>query len=114
MKWKSIRLELGGTSEFPAGSVGRAYLLRLPLDDQDKVDAEAFDHNPLKATVRRHWSNEPDERGHVQRDGADWVLRCNGKSHTVRFEWSRIRLGGKLQLVGADGEALPFRIASIR
>lgn len=114
MKWRSIRLELGGTREFPAGSVGRAYLLRLPLDDQDRVDAEAFANNPLKATFRRHWSSEPDERGLVQRDGADWVLRCDGKSHTLRLESPRIRLGEKLQVVGADGEALPFRIASIR
>lgn len=114
MNWKSIRLELGCTREFPAGSVSRAYLLRLPLDDQDKIDAEAFECNPQKATVRRHWSSDPDEWGYVQRDGGEWLLRCNGKDRTFRFVSCSIRLGEKVQLVNSDGAALPFRIASVR
>ena len=114
MNWKSIRLELDRTEEFPAGSVSRAYLLRLPLDDQDRIDAEAFELIPLKATVRRHWSTDPDERGHVQRDGGEWVLRCDGKDQALRFVSRSMRLGEKVQLVDADGDALPFRITSVR
>lgn len=114
MNWKSIRLELGCTSEFPAGSVSRAYLLRLPLDDHDRIDADAFELNPRKAVVRRHWSTDPDERGHVARNGADWVLRCNGKDRTLRVESRCMRLGEKVQLVDAEGDVLPLRIASIR
>jgi len=114
MNWKSIRLELGRTRDFPAGSVSRAYLLRLPLDDQDRIDAEAFDRNPRKATVRRHWATEPDERGHLQRDGAEWVLRCNGKDQTLKIDSRFMRLGETVQLVGADGGELPFRVTSIR
>lgn len=114
MNWKSIRLELGSTEDFPAGSVSRAYLLRLPLDDEDRIDAEAFDLNPLKATVRRHWSTDPDERGHVQRDGAEWLLRCDGTERALRFVARSMRLGEKVQLVTAEGVALPFRIASVR
>jgi hypothetical protein len=114
MSWKSIRLELGRTEEFPAGSVSRAYLLRLPLDDEDRIDAEAFDRDPGKATVRRHWSMERDQRGHVQRAGADWVVRCDGKLQTLGFESRPMRLGERIDLVDKDGGALPFRIASIR
>ena len=114
MNWKSIRLELGCTREFPAGSVSRAYLLRLPLDDQDRIDAEAFERNPRKATFRRHWSTDPDELGQVQRNGAEWVLGCNGKTQTLMVESQCIRLGEKVQLVDAVGGALPFRIASVR
>ena len=114
MSWKSIRLELGCTGEFPSGSVSRAYLLRLPLDDQEAIDANAFERDPQKATVRRHWSTEADERGHVLRDGRDWVLQCNAGRRTLRFESPSIRLGDQISLMDVNGDALPFRIASIR
>jgi hypothetical protein len=114
MSWKSIRLELGSTGEFPAGSVSRAYLVRLPLDDEDRVDAGAFDIAPHRAIFRRHWSAEPDERGQVERDGADWVLRHDGKCRTLNLQSLPVRLGQQIRLVDADGDVLPLRVASIR
>ncbi len=114
MNWKSIRLELGQTREFPSGSVSRAYLVRLPLDDDDRIDASAFDRAPDRATVRRHWSAEPDQRGQIVRDGHSWHLRCNGETQSLDFNSRAIRLGEQVSIVGRDGSALPFRIASIR
>ena len=38
MNWKTIRLELAATREFPTGSAGRAFLLRLPLRDDGSID----------------------------------------------------------------------------
>src|SRR5690349_8889466 len=61
MIWRSIRLELASTGEFPGGSVSRTFLVNLPLDDHDAVDRAALARNPRRATVRRHWSTEPDE-----------------------------------------------------
>lgn len=113
MNWKSIRLELGPTGQFPAGSVSRAYLLRLPLDDEDRIDARAFDLDPRRATVRRHWSTDADARGHIVRDGHDWHMLCNGESRGLQFDARPVRLGGEVSVV-EDGIALPFRIASIR
>ena len=114
MNWKSIRLELGRTGEFPAGSVSRAYLLRLPLDDEDRIDADAFDRDPDKATVRRHWAAEPDQRGHVVRDGGEWQMRCDGQTRSVQFDGRPVRLGEQLCISDGDGITLPFRISSIR
>lgn len=114
MNWKSIRLELARTGEFPAGSVSRAYLIRLPLDDEDRVDARAFDRSPQRATVRRHWSSEPDERGHILRDGREWHLQCNGEMRSLLFDSQPVRLGGEVSVIERDGSTLPFRIASIR
>ena len=114
MNWKSIRLELGRTGEFPGGSVSRAYLLRLPLDDDDRIDASAFDRDPERATVRRHWSTEPDQRGHVVRDGSEWQMRCDGETRSVEFDGRPVRLGEQVSVIGGDGIALPFRISSIR
>ena len=114
MNWKSIRLELARTVGFPAGSVSRAYLIRLPLDDEDRIDAGAFDRAPERASVRRHWSSEPDSRGRIIRDGAEWRMFCDGEIRSVLLNSQPVRLGGKVSVIESDGSELPFRIASIR
>ena len=114
MNWKSIRLELGSTIEFPAGSVSRAYLLRLPLDDNDAVDEQAFANTPSKATVRRHWSTEPDERGFVVRSDGQWSINCEGKHRLLKLNSRPVRLGSPVSVVEPNGEVLPFTIASVR
>jgi hypothetical protein len=114
MNWKSIRLELASTREFPAGSVSRAYLLRLPLDDDDMIDEAAVRSNPARATVRRHWSTEPDEIGLIARNGGHWSMRCDGKDRLLYLDSSPIRLGGRLSIAEPDGEVTPFNIASVR
>jgi len=114
MNWKSIRLELASTREFPAGSVSRAYLIRLPLNDHDRIDEEAMLSNPARATVRRHWSTEPDEIGLIMRSDGHWSMRCDGKDRLLHLDSSPIRLGGRLSIVEPDGEVRPFKIASVR
>lgn len=115
MNWKSIRLELGSTGQFPAGSVSRAYLLRLPLDDQDLIDEAAFLRAPSKATVRRHWSTEPDEAGLVLWLDDSWSMRCNGMpDRMLQLDGRPLRLGQQISVVEPTGAVLPFRIASIR
>ena len=114
MNWKFIRLELGRTTEFPAGSVSRAYLLRLPLDDEDLIDTGAFELDPQRATVRRHWATEPDQRGQVVRSGDEWQMRCDGGTVSVEFDGRPIRLGEQVCVGSSDGRTLPFRVSSIR
>jgi hypothetical protein len=113
--WKNIRLELATTAQFPAGSVSRGYLIRLPLADSDCVDRTAFEQNPHRATVRRYWSTEPDEAGIVEEAAGGWAMRCNGSAERMLLlEDLPIRLGQLVSVVEVDGERLPFRIASIR
>lgn len=115
MNWKSIRLELASTGEFPAGSVSRAYLIRLPLDDQDVVDNTAVEMNPARATVRRHWSTEADQRGMLVRSGAEWAIRCDGiPDRLLRLDGTPVRLGQSVSVLEPDGTALPFKISSVR
>src|SRR5579864_8987303 len=83
MNWKSIRLELGSTGEFPAGSVSRAYLVRVPLDDSDMIDELALQESPNKAIVLRHWSTEPDEKGLIRRADGHWSMHCEGKDRKL-------------------------------
>lgn len=113
--WKNIRLELAPSDQFPAGSVSRAYLIRLPLDDCDTVDETAFLENPHKATVRRYWSSEPDQAGLVLHAKGGWTMRCDGKAeHSLGLEGRPLRLGQLISIIEADGAILPFRVASVR
>jgi hypothetical protein len=115
MNWRSIRLELGSTQEFPSGSVSRAYLVRLPLDDQDKVDGAAMLQEPSKATVRRHWAAEADQRGVLVQRGHDWAMRCNNRPDRVlRLNGTPLRLGQQVSVQEPDGSVLPFKITSVR
>jgi hypothetical protein len=117
MHWKTIRLELASTPEFPAGSAGRAYLLRLPIDDCGILDAAALGQRPDHATVRRFWPSEPDWSGHVERTASGWRLRCSGETSAEAvslIDEQPIRLGGEVIVTEADGRRLPFRVTDIK
>ena len=118
MCWKSIRLELARTREFPEGSPSRAYLLRLPLDDEGLIDEASFKGSPAMATVHRHWPNEADVSGYVIRTPYGWALSYepgDADDETVfHLETHPIRMGDYITLTEPDGRQLPFRVASVR
>jgi len=118
MTWKSIRLELEPSRDFPRGSAGRAYLLRLPLGDDGTIDAGALARTPGHATVRRFWPNEPDLFGTIVAGADGWAFafdRGPDDGETlVRHEPRPIRLGESLLLTEPDGRQRAFRVASLR
>ena len=115
MEWKTIRLELAESSEFPAGSVSRGYLIRAPLDDRGSIDERSLDRAPQKATVRRFWSTEPDERGQVVRIDGHWAMRFKGKPDRLIARASRLdRIGDRIPVIDVDGVSRPFQIAAVR
>ncbi len=73
-QWKIIRLELARTPEFPFGSASRSYIVRLPIYEDGMVDEDAVKLHPSMATVRRFWSNEPDQQGYIIRSGDVWAF----------------------------------------
>lgn len=113
MNWTTIRLELAGTHDFPAGSVSRGYLIRVPLDENGSIDETSLAKAPQIATVRRFWSTEPDESGRLVRVDGQWALRCNGTPDRL-LSINRLGLGEEVSVVESDGLLLPFRVASIR
>ena len=113
--WKNIRLELARTESFPTGSVSRAYLIQLPVDDQYKVDKVELARSPARARVRRHWAVDPDERGVLVPIGDEWAMRCNGNpDRFFQLNGHAIRLGQHISIVEHDGTVLPFKITSVR
>jgi hypothetical protein len=118
MNWKNIRLELARTKEFPEGSVSRAYLLRLPLDDDGLIEEAAFRALPAQATVRRFWPNEADLAGYVIRTPRGWAFsyRIGDEDDEAIFhlESHPLRVGEYITLTEPDGRQLPFRVASVK
>ena len=118
MNWKSIRLELARTREFPEGSASRAYLLRLPLNPDGLIDECALVRSPALATVHRYWPNEPDMSGYVIRTPNGWAVSYEPgeeDDETVfHLETHPIRIGEYITLTEPDGRRLPFRVASLK
>lgn len=116
MNWKTIRLELAGTREFPKGSAGRAFLLRLPLNEDGSIDEAEVAHRPSRATVRRFWASEPDSSGRIVRCPSGWECRCGyrGKEHVAfHLPAQPFRLGERVIMTDDCGCELPFRVASM-
>lgn len=130
MKWKVIRLELASSWEFPRGSAGRSYLIRLPLTEEGAIDTAALDSQPARATVRRHWPNQADMVGHLEHTPLGYAIRyeMDGSSRgnggasadthpdqlLFQFGAEAIRVGEQIFLTEPDGRQLRFRIASLQ
>ena len=115
MSWKSIRLELAQSRDFPNGSAIRAYLLRLPLGEDGLIDGALLAERPGQATVRRFWPNEPDLSGTIVPIEGGWAFAYESSEAAalVRHAPHPIRLGEAIILTEPDGRRLPFRVASV-
>lgn len=116
MDWSTIRLELASTREFPTGSAGRAFLLRLPLRKDGSIDEAEVTHRPSRATVRRFWGSEPDTSGRIVPCREGWECRCGQRdSEAMAFHLpsQAFRLGERIIMIDPCGCELPFRIANI-
>jgi hypothetical protein len=118
ISWRSIRLELARTADFPDGSASRTYLLRLPLNEEGLIDEHALKQAPALATVHRYWPNEPDMFGFVIRTAKGWAISYEPgeeDDETVfHLETHPLQEGNYITLTEPDGRRLPFRVASVR
>ncbi len=116
MNWKTIRLELARTADFPAGSAGRAYLLRLPLAEDGAIDEAEVRTHPARATARRFWPNQPDLAGSVVQTPQGWALSWEGiplDPRPLGSEPPAFQEGRSVILTEPDGSRLPFRVARV-
>lgn len=114
--WRIIRLELGRTRQFPKGSPSRSYLMRLPLDAEGWINALARAADPLGATVRRFWPQQPDRSGYLVPRGDGWgcVHRPGGAQDCFsHLPHQRFCLGESIRVIEADELALPFLVVML-
>lgn len=128
MKWNMIRLELASSWQFPRGSAGRSYLLRIPLTEGGKIDSAALATQPMRATVRRYWPNEADMVGRLVEtpDGFAIQYELNGtvsndnstpncdEDQLYQFEAGIIEVGEEIFLTEPDGQQVKYRVASLQ
>lgn len=130
MKWTVIRLELASSWEFPRGSAGRSYLIRLPLTADGTIDSASLQSQPSRATVRRYWPNEADMLGYLEPTPQGYGIRyevngatklncgsqVNGHCDKRLFQFGAqaIKVGEQIFLTEPDGRQLRFRIASLQ
>ena len=127
MKWKVIRLELASSWEFPRGSAGRSYLIRLPLTDEGCIDTTMLEQQPAHATVRRHWPNQADMVGRLIRTPLGFAIQyenvpaavnggpaTNGHCDPQLFQFGAeaIRGGDEIVLTEPDGYQGRYRVAN--
>ncbi len=122
MKWKVIRLELASSWEFPRGSAGRSYLIRLPLAEDGAIDTAMLESQPARATVRRYWTNQPDMLGYLVRTPMGYAIRYEAKGTSAnenvepnlfQFGAEAIKAGEQIFLTEPDGSRLRFRVAGM-
>ena len=113
-----IRLELASSWEFPRGSAGRTYLIRLPLTEDGRIDTVSLEAQPARATVRRYWPNEADRVGSLVRTPLGYAIRYdiggNGEPRLFEFGAEEIRIGEQIMLTEPDGRELQFKVASLQ
>lgn len=116
MTWKTVRLELASTAEYPRGSAGRAFLLHVPIAKDGRIDRLAVDRNPGRATVRRYWGSEPDSFGPVEALDNSWALCCTpgaADETTYLLDAVPLHLNDRVNVRQPIGDTLPFRVASV-
>ncbi|MBS1240103.1 MAG: hypothetical protein H6R45_809 [Proteobacteria bacterium] len=116
LHWYRVKLELAPNDQFPKGSPGRAYLLRLPLTPAGRIDQAKLAASPEAAMVRRFWPNEPDRSGVIRRNsaGVELIFPECGIDHPAHLEDAPVVSGGTLQMTDPDGSRMAFRVVSIR
>ncbi len=118
MPWKVVCLELAASSEFPRGSAGRSYLIRLPLDDDGILDLVTLEAEPARATVRRFWSNQPDMHGAVVRTPSglaiEYEARGDERPPASILDANRFQIGDKVVMTGPRGNYRNFRVVGLQ
>lgn len=64
-KLKKVVLNLARTREHPDGSIRHGYEIVAPLDDNGRIDTQAWKARKGLCTVHRFWGDEPRQRGQL-------------------------------------------------
>ena len=117
MTVKQIRMELARDRDFPQGSRHHGYVLIVPLDNMDRIDAVEWKGNREKCRVTRFWGTDEHEVGHlVRKPGGAWAFHYDIHGNEdddetgYRFGDERFRPGEYVSIREQDGEMRTFRV----
>ena len=117
--FKSIRLDLARTPEFPEGSRRHYYRFVAPLDGDGHLDSAAWKRQRERCRVVRSWGGEEQEIGHlVHRPGGSWGFHydlegdANDESG-FKLGSHRFVLAEYVSIRDSDGGLNTFRVVSV-
>ncbi|WP_417613506.1 hypothetical protein [Parasphingorhabdus sp.] len=116
MTWKTIRLELARTPDYPNGSSAHAYVFRVPLDEDGFIEPEVLKQAEKRPVVRRFWPGQADQSGVVIASPKGWVFSYkigeDDDEAIFRMKDHPLNVGEYLTITETDGSELPFRVIS--
>jgi hypothetical protein len=121
-KLKKVTLHAARSKAFPEGSIRHGYVFVAPLDDNGKIDAEAWKAHRGECIVHRFWADEPDMRGLLVHrpgghGGASWAFELgetlSDEEEGFRFADHAFRPGEYVSLREEDGDLMTFRVDSV-
>lgn len=118
MPFKTVRLELARTPEFPEGRADCGYELVVPLKEDGTIDRDAWRQQPDVCTVRRFWAGE-EELGILAHDQEGWYFdydrtATEDDEPLFRLDRHAFKIGEYVSVTEHDKVQRTFRVASIR
>ncbi|MCC2113014.1 MAG: hypothetical protein KDJ16_13355 [Hyphomicrobiales bacterium] len=116
---KRVRLNLARTKEFPNGSPDHGYEFIAPLDADGHIDAVLWKKYREQCRVRRFWSGEEDEIGHlVHKQGGSWAFHYDIEGDDddeagYKFGEHAFQPGEYVSIRDEDGDLHTFQVVSI-
>lgn len=116
--FRRIRLELAREPGHPMGSARIGYTLLVPLDENDRIDADTWKAHRDACRVVRFRPDEDDEIGHlVRKPGGSWALHYDVSGDDddeagYRFNDERFVVGEYVSIRDDDGMHT-FRVVSV-
>jgi hypothetical protein len=121
MSLSHIRLELARDHDFPEGSRERGYEFIAPLSDEGRILVPEWNVQRDRCRVRRFWSEEPDEIGHlIRKPGGSWAFHYDlhgdpeDEETGYRFGDHKFLLGDYVSIKEHDGALRTFQVVAIQ
>jgi hypothetical protein len=121
MSLSKIRLELARDHDFPDGSRDRGYEFTAPLADDGRIAATEWKPARDRCRVRRFWSGQPDEVGHlVRKPGGSWAFHydllgdVDDEETGYRFGDHRFLFGEYVSIKEHDDVLRTFKVTMVK
>jgi hypothetical protein len=118
-EFKTIRLNLARSKEFPEGSEKHGYTLVAPLDADGHLDPAAWKQHRELCRVVRFWGDEEEDVGHlVHRPGGSWAFTYDVKGDEddeggFKLQNHLFRIGEYVSIRDDDDRLHTFRVAEV-
>lgn len=114
MTWKSIRLELARTEEYPDGSSRHVYIVHAPLTADGLIDEKQLKLAPERASVHRYWEGERPTSGYVVKTAKGWAFSYergeDDDEPVFHLDSHPLRAGEYVTIIGTNDCPVPLRV----